>query len=166
MNVFSSLETTAEIAVTFAGFISIFMVLARRDESFALEIAALIRFILLGSITCLFLAALPLVAGGIGLTGTALWRLASSLGLAAGLGMGIFSWMQRRDLRDREVTAFTRLAWVLILLVGLSFLANIIGWPLSPNGGVYLAGVWLGLAIPSVNLVDLVFRFALRPPAA
>jgi hypothetical protein len=70
--------------------------------------------------------------------------------------MGIFSWMQRRDLRDREVTAFTRLAWVLILLVGLSFLANIIGWPLSPNGGVYLAGVWLGLAIPSVNLVDLV----------
>jgi hypothetical protein len=166
MNVFSSLETTAEISVTFAGFISIFMVLARRDESFASEIAALIRFILLGSITCLFLAAVPLVAGGIGLTGKALWSLASSLGLAAGLGMGLFASSQRRDLGDREVTGFARLAWVLASLAVLSFLANIIGWPLSPNGGVHLAGVWLGLAIPSVNLVDLVFRFALKPPAA
>jgi hypothetical protein len=166
MDVFSPLETTAEISITFAGFISLFMVLARRDESFASEIASLIRFILVGSIVCLFLAVLPLVAGGVGLTGTAIWRTASSLGLAAGLGMGSFAASQRRELVDREVTIFVRMAWVLAALSLLTHISNIVGWPLSPNGGVYLGAIWLTLAIASVNLVDLVFRFALRSPAA
>jgi len=166
VNIFSSLETTAEISVTFAGFISIFLVLARRDGSLASEVAVLIRFILLGSISSLFLAVLPLVANGIGLTGTPLWRTVSVLGLAAGLGMASFAASQRRGLRDREVTVFVLIAWVLAPVSGLTFLSNTIGWPLSPNGGTYLAGIWLTLAIASVNLVDLVFRFALREPAA
>ena len=166
MNVFSSLETTAEIAVTFAGFISIFLVLARRDGSLDLELAVLIRFILLGSIGALFLAVLPLVAGGVGLFGTSLWRTASVLGFAVRLGMGFFATSQRRGLGDPEVTVFVRIAWALALLSGLTFVANIVGWPLSPNGSTYLTGIWLGLAIVSVNLVDLVFRFALKEPAA
>jgi hypothetical protein len=166
MNVFSSLETTAEISVTFAGFISIFLVLARRDGSLDSELAVLIRFILLGSIASLFLAVLPLVAGGVGLIGTSLWRTASVLGLAAGLGMGFFAASQRRGLSDPEVTVFVRIAWALALLGYLTHVANIVGWPLSPNGSTYLAGIWLGLAIVSVNLVDLVFRFALKDSAA
>ena len=166
MNVFSSLETTAEISVTFAGFISIFLVLARRDGSLDSELAVLIRFILLGSIAGLFLAVLPLVAGGVGLIGTSLWRTASVVGLAAGLGMGFFAASQRRGLSDLEVTVFVRIAWSLAFLSGLTYLANIVGWPLSPNGSTYLTGIWLGLAIVSINLVDLVFRFALKGPAA
>ena len=166
MDVFSSLETTAEISVTFAGFISLFMVLARRDETFAAEIGTLIRFILLGSVSSLFLAIVPLVASGIGLTGTALWRTASTLGLATGFGMGLFAASQRRGLVDREVTVFVRIAWLLAPLGVLTYVANVVGWPLSPNGGMYLAAIWLTLAIASVNLVDLVFRFALRSPAA
>ena len=166
MNVFSSLETTAEVSVTFAGFISIFLVLARRDGFFAAEIAVLIRFILLGSIVSLFLAVLPLVAGGIGLTDTSLWRAASVIGLTTGIGMGFFAASQRRGLSDPEVTFFVRIAWVLASLSSLAFVANIVGWPLSPNGGSYLAGIWFILAIVSVNLIDVVFRFALKEPAA
>ena len=165
MNVFSALETTAEISVTFAGFISLFLLLARRAGSLASEIAVLIRFILLGSIAALFLAVLPLVASALGVTGGPLWRTASSLGLAAALGMGFFAANQRRDLNDREVTMFVRLAWLLALLGALAYLSNMAGWPLSPNGGVYLGAIWLGLAITAVNLVDLVFRFALREPS-
>jgi hypothetical protein len=166
MDVFSSLETTAEISVAFAGFISLFMVLARRDESFAAEVASLIRLILLGSIGTLFLAVVPLVASGIGLTGTALWRAAGGLGLAAGLGMGIFAASQRRTLVEREVTVFVRTAWLLASLSILTYAVNVVGWPLAPNGGMHLAAIWLTLAIASVNLVDLVFRFALKSPAA
>lgn len=166
MDIFSSLETTAEISVTFAGFISLFMVLARREETFAAEVATLIRFILLASIISLFLAIVPLVASGVGWTGTALWRTASTLGLATGIGMGLFAASQRRGLAGREVTVFVRIAWLLAALGSLTYVANVVGWPLSPNGGMYLAAIWLTLAVVSVNLVDLVFRFALKSPAA
>ena len=84
MDVFSYLQTTAEVAVTFAGFISIFMVLAGRGESLNAEIASLIRFILLGSIATLFIAVVPLVLSLMMPEGP-LWRLASGGGLIAGL---------------------------------------------------------------------------------
>ncbi len=166
MDVFSVLETTAEISVAFAGFISLFLLLARSDGSLAAEIAVLIRFILLGSIASLFLAVLPLIASGLGIAGGSLWRTASCVGLAASLGMGLFAASQRRGLSDREVTVFVRLAWVLASLNGMTFLSNIAGWPLPPNGGLYVGAIWLGLAISALNLVDLVFRFALQEPAA
>ncbi len=166
MNVLSFLETTAEISITFAGFISLFFVLARRDGSLASEIAVLIRFVLLGTITSLFLAALPLIVSGLGVNDASLWRMASGSGLTVGVGMGFFAASQRRGLRDREVTAFVRVAWVLATLSGLTYAANLVGWPVSPNGSMYLAAIWLSLAIPSVNLTDLVFGFALNEPVS
>jgi hypothetical protein len=166
MDISSSLETTAEISITFAGFVSLFMILARRDGSLASEVAVLIRFILLGSILSLFLAFLPLVAGGIGFAEAAIWRTTSSLGLIGGIGMTFFAVSQRRGLDVPQVTVFVRIAWVIGPLGLLVFLGNTVGWPLPPNGGVHLAGIWLILAMASVNLVDLVFRFALRQPAA
>jgi hypothetical protein len=88
------------------------------------------------------------------------------LALAVGVGTGFFAVNQRRGLSDREVTTYARIAWVLAALSGLTSLANIAGWPLSPNGSMHLASIWLTLAIASVNLVDLVFRWALNEPAA
>ncbi|MDJ0853014.1 MAG: hypothetical protein QNK04_31975 [Myxococcota bacterium] len=166
MDVFSTLETTAEISVAFAGFISLFLLLARRDGSLAAEIAVLIRFILLGSIASLFLSAFPLVASALGIAGGSLWRTASCVGLTAGLAMGVFAATQRRGLENREVTGFVLLAWALASLSGMVFVSNIAGWPLPPNGALYLGAIWLTLAIAAVNLVDLVFRFALKEPAA
>ncbi len=165
MDVFSFLETTAEISITFAGFTSLFLVLARRDGALAPEIAVLIRFILLGSMISLFLAALPLIVQGLGVTDTALWRASSGTALAASAGMAFFAVSQRRGLSDREVTTFVRLAWVLFVLSIVTCIANIVGWPLPPNGSMHLAFIWLILAIASVNLVDLMFRFALSKPA-
>jgi hypothetical protein len=165
-DVFAFLGTTAEISITFAGFSSLFFILARRDGSLAPEIAVLIRFILLGSLISLFLAALPLVASGLGLAGASLWRASSCTALATSIGMSVFAARQRRSLIDREVTALARIAWILGPLSGLTSLANIAGWPLAPNGGMHLAAIWLGLAIASMNLVDLVFRWALNDPEA
>ena len=164
MDVISFLETTAEISVTFAGFISLFMVLARRDEPLAAEVATLIRFILIGTIASLFLAVVPLVAGAIGLAGAALWRTASAITLAASIAVARFAASQRRSLGSPEVTIYVRIAWILASLGLLLSTANLAGWPLAPNGGMHLAAIWSTLGIASVNLVDLVFRFALKAP--
>ena len=166
MDIFSFLETTAEISITFAGFTSLFFVLAKRDASLAPEVAVLIRFILLGSIGSLFLAALPLILAGLGATDSFLWRVSSGSALAANVGMAFFAASQRQGLIDREVTPFVRIAWVVATLGLLTSLSNIVGWPLPPNGGVHLAAIWLTLAISSVNLIDLVFRWALKEPRA
>lgn len=165
MDVFSSLETTAEIAVTFAGFISIFLVLARREGPLALEVATLIRFILIQSLAITFIAFLPLIAAGIGLSGTLLWRAAGYLGLAVGMGVLVLIVNQRRKLAYREVTIFVNLGWILAPLGFSAHLANITGWPVPPNGGIYLFGIWLYLGVTAVHLIDLVFRFALRTPS-
>ena len=162
MNVYDFLETTAQIAVTFAGFISIFLILARQGGSLEAEIASLIRFILLGSIASLFAAVFPLIAAATGLTGEVLWRVSGVVGLAAGAGLGVFGIDQRRRIQNREVTVYVRAAWTLVILVCIAFAANIAAWPLSPNGGVHLTGIWCGLAVVAINLTDLVMRFALK----
>jgi hypothetical protein len=48
----------------------------------------------------------------------------------------------------------------------LALVANVVGWPHPPNGGVYLAAIWLVLVIGSINFIDLVFNRVLGPPAA
>lgn len=140
--------------------------LASRDRALLPEIAALMRFILLGSLTCLFLSALPRVLGGLGLSGASLWRTCSASGLTIGVGMSVFASSQRRSLAERQVTRFVLVAWLLAVLAALAHSSNVIGWPLSPSAGVYLAAIWMTLALAAINVVDLVSRFALNDPAA
>ena len=59
MDEFSFLETTAEISIAFAGFVSIFLVLARRDGSFSPDYALTIRSILMPASSVSVLPQLP-----------------------------------------------------------------------------------------------------------
>ena len=159
MDHFSFLETTAEIAITFAGFVSIFLVLARRDGSFSPEFALTIRSILMSSIGCLCFAAVPLVLAALGVAGAALWRLPSAALMLTFGGLTFYMATNRRKLPATERgTAFARIAWSLAALTMIALVSNVAGWPLSPNAGVYLLAVWLQLGIASVNFLDLVFR--------
>ena len=159
MDQFSFLETTAEISITFAGFVNIFVVLARRDGSFSPEFALTIRSILMSSITCLFSAALPLILAALGVSGSPLWRLVSTAFLVTGCGIGFYMVTNRRRLpAAQQGTVFARIAWSLFALIMLALVANIAGWPLPPNAGVYLVSIWLLLGISSSNFLDLVFR--------
>ena len=162
MDPFSFLETTAEIAITFAGFVSLFVVLARRDGSFSPDVALTIRLILLSSISSLFFAALALILAAVGLTAPELWRLASAVFLLVASGIGYFGISNLRRLPPEDQN--TIFAWVGHSLGGIAALAavaNTVGWPFPPSPGIYLVSVWLMLGIASLNLLNLVFRHVL-----
>jgi hypothetical protein len=163
LDYFSFLETTAEISIAIAGFVSVFLVLARRDGSFPPEHALTIRSNLLSSVGCLFFAATPLVFAGLGVAGPALWRFSSAVFLFAQGGIAFYMAVNRRKLPSHvQGTVFARIAWGLATLTLIGLVSNVAGWPRSPNAGVYLLTVWFTLGIASVNFLDLVFRGVLR----
>ena len=163
MDPFSFLETTTEISITFAGFVSIFLVLARRDGSFQPDVALTIRFILIASVCSLFFAAAPLILAALGVAGAALWRLPSVAMILTGAGVIFYAVSNRRTLQK---TAFYWIVSSLNFLALIAVAANIVGWPLPPNAGVYLVSIWLLLGIASVHFLDLVFRQVLDGSAA
>jgi hypothetical protein len=71
----SSFETSAEVAVAFAGFISIFLVLAARDGRFAAHDSLAIRTIVVASVAAVFYAFLPVILDSLEISGSTLWRI-------------------------------------------------------------------------------------------
>jgi len=149
---FSFLETTTEISITFAGFVSIFLVLARRDGSFQPDVALTIRFILIASVASLFFAAAPLILATLGVAM-----------ILTGAAVTFYAVSNRRTLQK---TAFYRIVSSLNFLALIAVVVNIVGWPLPPNAGIYLVSIWLLLGIASVHFLDLVFRQVLSGSAA
>lgn len=153
----SLLETTAEVSVAFTGFIGLFLVLAARQGRFAPADAFVIRLIVVCSIGPVFLAILPLVLGGLGLLGTPLWRTSSAALLLAEAAAIAYLAGQVRSLEGREGRALNY-GFVLCLLATGSGLANLVGWPWPPNGGLYVLGVWAIVGVAGGNFVELLFR--------
>ena len=75
----SLLETTAEIAVAFAGFASIFLVLASRDGRFPPHDAFSIKLIVVVSVASVINAVIPLLLHSLGVPEPAVWRASSGL---------------------------------------------------------------------------------------
>ena len=98
----SLLETTAEVAVALAGFISIFLVLASRDGRFPPETSLSIRTIVLGSVTPVFLCAVPLVLYSLGVSAATLWRISSGIMLLAGVAISAYLGFRLRELPSAE----------------------------------------------------------------
>lgn len=163
MAALSFLETSAEIAATLAGLISIFLVLARRDGSFEPAVAFLIRLVVIGSIGSMFFAAVPLVLANLGLNGHDLWRSSSAVMLAACVAVSVYV-ARNRSLIRRNVLVPVAVFFNVTVLVTL--ICNVSGWPAPPSGGVYLLSVWLIVGIVSLNFVDLVFHELLGSSAA
>jgi hypothetical protein len=162
------LEASAEIAVSVAGFISIFLALASRSERFSAAEALGIRVIVLCSVWPVFFAALPFLLSGLGISGAALWRacsaLCGSVGLIASLAMTPHAREVSR-LGPLPPTAQGLVSWSLTTSSLLAHAANALGWPLPPGGGVYLLGVWLVVGNATLSFVSLVFdRVLSKPP--
>ena len=155
----SFLEATAEVSVAFAGFIGIFLVLATRNGRFAPLESVSIRAIVLASVASVFYSAIPLILHSLGVSGDTLWRISSgTIGLC---GAAIMAHVvpQMLALPPAERPSARNLASVsLAALALLCCLANALGWPWAPSGGLYLLTVWLVIAIAATNFVVLIFR--------
>lgn len=157
MNESSLLQTTAEVSVAFTGFIGIFLVLAARDGRFPPGDSFVIRLIVICSIGPVFFAVLPLVLNGLGLSGAPLWRLSSGTIAVTEVVAITHLVRQVRSLETDEGRALNY-GFVLWLLATASCLVNLVGWPWSPNGGLYLLAVWAIVGIAGGNFVELLFR--------
>jgi len=153
MDYASFLETTAEIAVAFTGFIGIFVVLARRDGSFDQIVGLSIRVIVLASVACVFYAALPLILSAAGLESTTLWRWSSVGLLAAQITWTAHIIRIRRRLEIRPPQFPVILNGLAVLVVAV----NALGWPVGPSAGPYIIAVWLVLALTAANFVIIIF---------
>jgi hypothetical protein len=153
----SLLETTAEVSVAFTGFIGIFLVLAAREGRFAPADSFVIRLIVICSIGPVFLAVLPLVLSHLGLSGPELWRISSATIVFSGIAVIAYLARQLRSLEPGEGRALNY-GFVLWILAAASCVANAVGWPWVPNGGVYLLTVWLIVGVAGGNFVELLFR--------
>ena len=158
----SLLETTAEIAIALAGFVSIFLVLASRDGRFPPHDAFSVRLIVIASVACVFYAVFPLLLHALGVTEPVVWRVSS--GLMATVNGAIIAFMLRAwraiPQEDKRASAGLHLAFdnffgaiVLLCLIG-----NVLAWPWTPSGGVYLLAIWSNLAPVGASFVILIFE--------
>ena len=162
MDPFSFLETTAEIAIAFTGFISVFFILARRTGSFHPRIAMSIRVILIAGITCPFLAALPLILADANVELTTVWRVSSGAVLALGIAVNLYLFRYRRQFAGAG-TGRLMFAQLLNFFSLVLPLANVVGFPFDPNSAAHLASIWLILGIASINFSGLVLFILSRP---
>ena len=153
----SLLETTAEVSVAFTGFIGIFLVLASQNGRFPPGDSWTIRLIVTCSVAPVFYAVLPLVLGFMGLSGELLWRVSSiTIGLA-GIAIGVSMVPIMRALPPGEGRHLNYGFWLSIVAI-LTCVANTVGWPRPPSGGMYLLILWSIVGIAAGNFVGLIFR--------
>ena len=152
----SILQTTAEVSVAFAGFIGIFLVLATRDGRFPPVDAWGIRLIVICSVAPVFYAAVPLLLGSLGISGTVLWRVSSSLIGVSVVAMAPYMARQLRALPPGEGRSINLMFWLGVVAT-LACVANVLGWPRAPSAGLYLVTVWSILGIAAGNFVQLIF---------
>ncbi len=156
----SLLETTAEIAVAFAGFISIFLALATRDGRFPPGDSLSIRAIVLGGVTPVFFCAVPLVLHSLGASAATLWRISSGIVVLAGVAISAYLALRQYETPSAERTPGVEqlIGWSLSNLALLCSLSNLLAWPWGPSGGLYLLAVWLVVATAGFYFVALIFR--------
>ena len=158
----SLLETTAEVAVAFAGFIGIVLVLASREGRFPGRDSLQIRVIVAASVTPIFYAVTPLLLDHLHVATDVIWRASSGFAGLAGLAITAFLIPQMRSVAPTERPPMTSVnsltAWMLTICALLCHLLNVLAWPWPSSGGLYLLGVWLVLAVAGTNFVSLIFR--------
>ena len=161
MDVLGFLGTTAEVAITFTGFISVFFVLSRSDGSFLASRAILIKLMLASSVACVFLAALPFALTGFGLYDVVLWRACGIVFLIVSLTATLYVF-RNRHLLSGSTSIFYNIPAHLLNLGTIAFaLANTIGWPNPPSGALHLTGIWFLFGISVMNFLRLVLDHVL-----
>jgi hypothetical protein len=156
------LALLAELGAAFAGFIAIFLIFARREGRFSPADSLRVRSIILASFSAVFLSLVPLVLHHAGFSDVALWRVASSVALIAGLLAGGVVARKQFALSpaDRaEIGAIhSAITWGLFAIAALLLVSNVF-WIISPpSAWPFLASLVCILGIAASNFVTIAFQ--------
>jgi hypothetical protein len=155
------LETTAEISITLAGFVGIFLALASKDEKFQTTDVVSIISIVTCSMSPVFYAVFPIIAATLGLHEPLLWQISSGVVVIASTAIWISVIISIRRWRIEERTPDSRVlivsGWVCGFLALICHVVNLVAWPWAASAGVYLLGVWLIILIAALYFVNLIF---------
>ncbi len=100
---------------------------------------------------------MPLVLDSLGISGSMLWRISSGAIGLSGVAIAPYMARQMRALPPGEGRSLNLMFWLGVVAV-LCVLANALGWPWAPSGGLYLLTVWSIVGIAAGNFVQLIFR--------
>jgi hypothetical protein len=154
------LSLIAEIGVGFAGFLSIFLIFARRDGRFSPADGVRVRAILLSSFGVIFSALLPLILVHSAMATATVWRVSSLfflLGSLAMLGQRLRVRLSKEDLA--QVGQLNRVvSWGLSVLSMLLVASNGFGLLGEPAALPYLAALALTLGVATSSFVTLAFQ--------
>jgi hypothetical protein len=154
------LALIAELGVGFVGFVSVFLIFARRDGGFSPADGFRVRAIVLSALESVFFALLPLILHLYGLAGTNLWRSVSALGLLAVIATASHLGAKQRalSLEDRVELVGIAAPWILAVITGLLYLSNIAAPFHEPTAAPYVAAMVMCLAIAASNFVTIAFQ--------
>jgi hypothetical protein len=75
----------------------------------------------------------------------------------AGTPEGIREQRALGPLQDTGLLRLSLVTWRLAGLMVLVHVANLSGWPLSPSFSAFYLGLWLGLSVPGIAFVFLIY---------
>ena len=157
-----ALSALAEVAIGIAGFSAIALVLSRSRDSLSPVILLVIRTVIVNGVFVAFLALFPWVLASGTLPPTEVWRWSSG---AFVFGVLVIVWpVYLRELRalgplkDTGLWRLSLVTWGLAGIMMLVHVANLSGWPLSPSFSAFYLGLWLGLCVPGIAFVFLIYR--------
>ena len=156
------LSALAEVAIGIAGFSAIALVLSRSNDSLSPDLLLVIRTVIVNGVFAAFLALFPWILASGTLPPTEVWRWSSGAFVFGVLFVvGPVHVREQRALGPLQDTGLSRLSLVTWGLAGLMLLvqvANLLGWPLSPSFSAFYLGLWLGLSVPGIAFVFLIYR--------
>lgn len=158
----SLLETTAQVSISLAGFVGVFLVLARRDGAFSPADAFLIRVLILCCIPPVFYSVLPLLLTGFGFSAGQVWTASSSIAaIAIGfISLHVIAAQRSLHVEDRQHLPFWQslLSYLLVTAGLLAQAANAVHWPLPASGALYASSIWLILLVGGMTFTLLILR--------
>jgi len=152
----------AELGAAFAGFLAIFLIFARREGRFSPADSLRVRSIIVSSLAAVFLALVPLGMNLYGLQGAILWRTASVVGLALGVGVSLHVGLRQYALpaEERAAVGFvhSNVAWGLVIVSFVLLASNIFGLFSEPTAAPYVTALICCLGIATSNFVTIAFQ--------
>lgn len=158
----SLLQTTAEVSVSLAGFVGVFLALERRDGAFTPGDAFLIRVLILCCVPPIFFSVLPIILHSLGLSEMSLWRCSSAISgaLIALISINIFRTQHSVKIEGpgNRLQVQSTISYSMAILALAAHLSNTIGWPWAPSGGLFLVALWLILSIGGITFTQLILH--------